>query len=172
MKQYTRSFKINAVKKAMSRDQYTKLNDVARGLNIPSSTLVTWVKKAKNNELEIDLTEGIENMSIEQRPQDWTLEERLNAVVATASLSPEELNSYCREKGIYSHHVDKWKLDFIKGKAQTEKAVSPSQIKDLKKENKILKRELNRKDKALAETAALLVLKKKAQFLWDTEEED
>ena len=46
------------------------------------------------------------------------------------------------------------------------------EVRTLKKENKSLKKDLNRKEKALAETAALLVLKKKAQEIWGGPEED
>jgi transposase len=111
-------------------------------------------------------------MSNDKRPQDWTSEERLNMVVACASLGDEALNAHCRMQGIYPHHVKQWKLDFINGHSAKQKTVSPSEIKILKHENKSLKKELNRKDKALAETAALLVLKKKVHEIWGNDEDN
>lgn len=79
------------------------------------------------------------------------------------------LNEYCRAKGLYPHHIQQWKQDFAKGPAA--KPVK-SDSKQLKQEIKQLQKELNRKDKALAETAALLVLKKKADALWGFNEDD
>ncbi len=111
-------------------------------------------------------------MNNDKRPQDWTLEERLNMVVACASLNDEALNEHCRAQGLYSHHIKQWKLDFINGNNPKQKAVYPSEIKTLKHENKSLKKELNRKDKALAETAALLVLKKKVHEIWGNDEDN
>ena len=111
-------------------------------------------------------------MSNDKRPQDWTLEERLNMVVLCASLSEEEVNTHCRAQGLYPHHIKQWKLDFIKDNVPKQKSVSPSEIKLLKHENKSLKKELNRKDKALAETAALLVLKKKVREIWGDDEDN
>jgi hypothetical protein len=58
-------------------------------------------------------------------------------------------------------HVQQWKLDFINGSPVNNKADTRSEVKTLKHENKTLKKEINRKDRALAETAALLVLQKK-----------
>jgi len=67
------------------------------------------------------------------------------------------------------HHIQQWKQDFAQGPT-TKLAKSDS--KQLKQEIKQLQKELNRKDKALAETAALLVLKKKADALWGFNEDD
>ena len=45
-------------------------------------------------------------------------------------------------------------------------------LKKLQAENRALKKDLLRKDKALAETSALLILKKKADLIWGDFEED
>jgi hypothetical protein len=73
----------------------------------------------------------------------------------------KKLSQYCREQGLYPHHAELWKLDFVNGYTPKQKVVSPSEMKILKQENKRLNKELNHKDKALAETATLLVLQKK-----------
>ena len=106
----------------------------------------------------------------EKRPQDWSLEERLNIVIVCASLDEEKMNAYCREQGVYPHHIKQWKADFASGQSSVSKVKLQPQIKQLKQENKALKKELNRKEKALAEAAALLVLKKKVNKLWGNEE--
>lgn len=169
---FTQSFKIQAVEKALSRSGVTTLNDIANSLGIGCSTLNKWIVKARNQEFDIVPSDEINRMTQDKRPQDWTLEERLNMVVACGSLNDEKLSEYCREQGLYPHHVNQWKLDFSSGNTAKEKVVSPSEIKILKHENKALKKELNRKDKALAETAALLVLQKKVNAIWGNDEDN
>ncbi|MFT5393234.1 MAG: hypothetical protein ACI8PT_003434 [Gammaproteobacteria bacterium] len=76
--------------------------------------------------------------------------------VLSTTLDEAGVNALCRERGIYAHHVAQWKHDFVSGTATSERA----NTKSLKGEVRDLKKELHRKDKALAETAALLVLQK------------
>jgi transposase len=109
-------------------------------------------------------------MKKEKRPQDWTLEERLNMIISCDALHDQALSEYCREQGIYPHHLAQWKLDFTNGR-QSGKPVPRNEVKTLKHENKVLKKALNRKDKALAETAALLVLQKKVHEIWGNDED-
>ena len=168
---FNQSFKIQAVEKALSRSDVTSLREVAGSLSIAPSTLHKWIVQARNQEFDMVSPEEINRMAQDKRPQDWSLEERLNMVVASGSLSGDKLSGYCREQGIYPHHVKQWKLDFVSGSSPKEKVVSPSQMKILKQENKTLKREINRKDKALAETAALLVLQKKVNAIWGNDED-
>jgi len=171
-RKFTTSFKIQAVEKALSRNENTTLTEIANSLSIGTSTLSKWIVKAKDQEFETVSHNEITSMSNDKRPQDWTLEERLNMVVACATLSDEALNTHCRAQGIYPHHIKQWKLDFISGNDPKQKVVSPSEIKTLKHENKSLKKELNRKDRALAETAALLVLQKKVHEIWGNDEDN
>ena len=169
---FTQSFKIQAVEKALNRNSSTSLKDVSVSLGIGFSTLNKWIVKARNQEFEPVSLDKLSRMTEDKRPQDWTLEERLNMIVVCSSLADEALSEYCREKGIYPHQVNQWKLDFVSGKTQESKAVSPSEVKTLKNQNKALKKELYRKDKALAETAALLVLQKKVKEIWGNGDED
>jgi len=168
---FSQSFKVQAVEKALGRNGNTPLNEIASSLGVSCSTLGKWIVKARNQEFDVVASDKINHMTQDKRPQDWTPEERLNMVVSCASLSDEKLSEYCREQGIYPHHVRQWKLDFVSGNRLKEKTVSPSELKILRHENKALKKELNRKDKALAETAALLVLQKKVQAIWGNDED-
>lgn len=81
----------------------------------------------------------------------------------SAGLKGESLNAFCREQGIFPHHLDAWKQDFINSNSRP----SPTTDKSLRAELNQVKKELNRKEKALAETAALLVLQKKCQAFWE-----
>ena len=165
---HTQSYKIQAVEKALSRSPQTSLQEIANTLEVGYSTLGKWISKSRKHELE-----GVDSLmkTKEKRPQDWSLEERLNMVISCASLEEEKMNAYCREQGVYSHHVKQWKEDFANGHSSVSKVKSQTQLKQLKKENKSLKKDLNRKEKALAETAALLVLKKKVNAIWGSDED-
>ena len=110
-------------------------------------------------------------MTTEKTPGQWTPEQKLLAVIDCESMDEERLSAYCREKGIFPHHVELWRKEFTEGSEKTA-SESRAQIKQLKDENKHLKKELERKEKALAETAALLVLKKKVDRIWEDKEGD
>jgi transposase len=166
---HTQSFKIQAVEKALSRSSQTSLQEIADSLGVGYSTLGTWMSKSRKHELE---SVNPLMKTKEKRPQDWSMEERLNMVISCASLEEEKMNAYCREQGIYSHHVKQWKDDFANDHLSVSKVKSQTQLKQLKKENKILKKDLNRKEKALAETAALLVLQKKVNAIWGNDEDN
>ena len=84
----------------------------------------------------------------------------------------EERVSWCRRKGLFGHHLEQWKKDAIKATTPNLSKGKADETRLLKKENESLKKDLLRKDKALAETAALLVLKKKAHSIWGDPEED
>ena len=95
-----------------------------------------------------------------------------------AALNEAEMPENCRKIGLFTEQKRQWKAAFISGVA-ARPASPPEQRKTLtvdQKKNKQtikkLERELKRKDKALAETAALLVLTKKAREIWGEPEVD
>ena len=163
------------MEKALNRSGVTTLKDVADSLGVGQSTLNKWMVKSRNQEFE-PLTDiesaSLSLMSKEKRPQDWNPEEKPNLIISCGSLDDDAISALCREKGIYPHHIKQWKLDFVSGASSHAQPSIASEGKTLKQENKALKKELNRKDKALAETAALLVLKKKASLIWGGSEDD
>jgi transposase-like protein len=169
---FSQSFKKQAVEKALNRQDNITLKEVADHLGVGLSSLSRWILQAKKQELETVSPNEILTMTKDKRPQDWTLEERLNMIISCAILDETDLAANCRKQGIYPHHIAQWKLDFTHGNHSGNKAVSRTEIKTLKHENKVLKKELNRKDKALAETAALLVLKKKVNEIWGNDEDN
>lgn len=159
MPRYNQQFKQQAVEKALSKSAETTLREIAIELSIGYSTLQKWIRLSKQGQLETSTV----NDNQEQRPQDWTLAQKFEALMDCHQLSEEEINAYCRERGIYSHHLSTWKQAFLSQNTPTD--VKASTL-ELKKDVKRLQSELNRKDKALSETAALLVLSKKCQALW------
>ena len=103
----------------------------------------------------------------EKRPQDWTAAEQLVALQETHGLPAEALQAWCRERGLFAHHLTSWKTVFCA--EAKEPASGVREIRALKDEIVDLKRDVVRKDKALAEAAALLILQKKFRALWEDE---
>lgn len=164
---FTQAFKVQSVEKALSRRPEQTLNKIADDLSVGYSTLQRWIRLAKQNKLETSKT----LMSKEQSPLDWTKTQRFEAILHCHSLNDEQVSTYCRESGIYPHHINAWKTEFLSDEKASESLSGQAQ-KKLKQENKHLQKELNRKDKALSETAALLVLSKKCQAIWGEKEVD
>jgi len=169
---FTQSFKIQAVEKALERANGVTVKDIADDLGVGHSTLGKWIALARKQKLEPMQDNEVLHMTKEKRPQDWSAEEKLNMVIACASLDEEKVSELCREQGVFPHHIKQWKQDFVSGQSASPKVSVRSDNKILRQENKALKKELNRKDKALAETAALLVLQKKVNAIWGNDEDN
>ena len=173
MSRYTQEFKVQSVKKVLSRRADQTQKDIADNLGVGLSTIHKWIRLAKDNQLEKTAPDSSKEPkgSLEKSPQDWNSAQRLDAIMYCHSMSDEQISSYCRENGIYPHHLKKWKAEFLSEKEGVD-ILSRQERKKLKQDNKRLQKELNRKDKALAETAALLVLSKKCQAIWGEKEVD
>ncbi len=106
-------------------------------------------------------------------PEGWSSQDKFHAVLETAALSEAERAEYCRQRGLYPEQVQRWRAS-CEGANDRSDAATKQQSEARKaerQENKELKRELRRKEAALAETAALLTLRKKARAIWGDEDE-
>ncbi len=139
--------------------------EIAQEFGIGRSTIGKWLRDNKQNG-------NIELSTKEKRPRDWTAEERLFALIETGSLTDAECTVWCRRNGIYPHHLDQWKKETISAMSSHSNKKQNKKERTLKKEITSLKKDLSRKDRALAETAALLVLKKKVQEIWGEPEDE
>ena len=74
------------------------------------------------------------------------------------------LYAWCREKGVFEHQLKQWREAFC-STTEPDPRESRAELRELKVKHEQLQRDLRRKDRALAETAALLVLQKKFQAL-------
>lgn len=165
--QYSPMFK-NAMIQKMSGPDAISATALSKKVNVPQSTLSTWLRKAgmdpsfnfPNN------TYVLNNMAKKKdpkRPDDWSAEDKLNIVLEASSLTDEQLGAFLRNKGLHKTHLDQWRLQMLNGLDNgSPKTKTPSRRADVKR-IRALEKELNRKEKALAETAALLVLKKKSR---------
>ena len=129
------------------------LDDVSRDVGIGVDTLARWRS---------------ESMSKPLRERVWTATARFDAVLTTAALDEAGKSAWCRAHGTYMQQLASWQQSATQALADPEEArASPMQTKQDRRRIKELERELLRKDRALAETAALLVLSKKAAAIFN-----
>ena len=168
---YSPEYKEQAIQKLLRREPGVTVKSVADSLNVGKSTLEGWVRKSRESPLPTTPENRVERpMTTEKTPQQWSLSERLRMVITCDPLSEEGISQKCRESGLYPHHVTQWKADFVRESRSQQNSSPQDKNKKLNREIKNLKLDLNRKEKALAEAAALLVLQKKAQLIWDPSE--
>jgi transposase len=164
MRKLSRASQEAIVEKALARDGRT-LTAIARAHNISRSTLFKWTKKY----LECSIIKQHKPGKINQA---LSALERFEHLIATATLDEAGVGAYCREKGIYSFQLTEWKEIFMNQKSSEKQQSNFIELKALRTENKQLKQEVRRKDSALAEATALLILKKKAALIWGEPVED
>jgi len=146
------------LKKIISPD--INIAGLAREEGISSSTLYTW-KQRYLCSMDKGMTGNYNNSS------KLASESKFLAVVETASLSESECNDYCRAKGIYPEQLKEWKKSCMQANSPLNTpTASNKEIKQYKNQIRSLEKELKYKEKALSETAALLVLRKKLSALW------
>jgi len=130
---------------------------------IPRATLQQWKKNYKIN--DVDELKGTS-------AEGWSAEAKFAAVLHTATLSEVEMNTYCRENGLYPGQIKTWREACVRGNHPQAKLQQRSGHREDKRKIQTLELELHRKEKALAEVTALLVLRKKYNALWEGEEEN
>ena len=161
---YSETFKSKMVRR-MTGPNGLSANALSREIGIAQTTLSSWLREASNG--KVSAMSNTNKKS--RRPQDWTAEEKIAAVTEAAALSEEELGAFLRRKGLHQAQLDTWRTAMVE--ALGRKTPRQSKSSPEKRRVRELEKELRRKDKALAETAALLVLKKKVQAIWGDEDE-
>lgn len=154
MARYGQTFKGNAVARLLP-PQCCPVEALSARIGISVSTLERW--RAEALAKAADGTGGGTNR--------WTPAARLDAIIATAAMDEATRSAWCREQGLFPAELDTWKQDAISGLGESKDAGTAETKRD-RHRIKELERDLNRKDKALAETAALLVLSKKLSAIF------
>ncbi len=169
---YPETFKQKMVLR-MSGPMAISANGLSEEIGVSQTTLSKWLREAAgDNSMTKSVNGKTSKEKVGKRPQDWTAAEKLEAVLEAASLSEQELGEYLRRKGLHEAQLEQWRLRVTDAAMEalqtrsTRKKVS-AEAKQVRK----LERELRRKEKALAETAALLVLKKKVAAIWGDEDD-
>lgn len=139
---------------------------IAKEEGISEQTLRNWQKRARRD--------GYAAPGTDAQSEEWSTQDKFVVVVETASMNESELAEYARKKGLYVEQIKAWRDACMNanGGIAKEAARLNRALKDSQKERRKLERELHRKEKALAEAAALLVLRKKARAIWGDPEDE
>jgi transposase-like protein len=142
------------------------VKEIAEEEGISTATLYYWRKQLRNS--------GVVVPNNHTSSEQWSAQTKLAVVAETYAMTENEISQYCREKGLYPDQVHNWKKECMQGfKSRKEQEVeTKKQAKSDKLEIKALKKELRYKEKALAETTAILVLRKKLRAFYGEEPEE
>jgi transposase-like protein len=168
MRRYSETVKAD-VRRRMSPPARQSVAQISKELGIHLATLYAWRKAWR--------LQGEVVPASEKAPETWSTADKFTVVLESAGLNATELGAFCRERGLYPEQVDRWRQ--AAQDANANSMLTMADQKDLEKrhqqdqrEIKRLQQELRRKDKALAEAAALLMASKKIQAYWGEDGED
>ena len=157
MARYGEAFRNRAVARLLPPES-ANVGAVAKEIGVSVQTLERWREDAQ---------------SMPALGRAWTARARLEAVITTAAMDESGKSAWCREHGVYPAELDQWCASAAAALAEPEEArASPQATRQDKKRIKELECELLRKDRALAETAALLVLSKKVAAIFNKGEDE
>ena len=154
-----------AILRRMLPPNNESIQKIAQQEGIAEQTLRNWRNEARKSGKAVPATDA--------PAEKWSTQDKFLIVMETYSMSETELAEYARKKGVFVEEIKLWRDACMNanGGVAKEAARLNKELKDSEKERKKLQKELDRKDKALAETAALLVLSKKAAAIWGDPED-
>lgn len=162
MARYSPELKEQIVRKMMPPNSQS-VAAISQETGISAPTLYAWKKQFR-----------AKGHIVPSRPSNadhWDAKAKLAAVIQTASLNETERAAWCREHGLYVEQLEAWQQAF-ESMDVSDSPASKADLAAARKHNRRLEKELRRKEKALAEAAALLTLSKKAQAIWGTDEDN
>lgn len=164
--EYSEVFKTKMVQKMVGPNARTACA-LAEEAGMSQPTLSRWLREAGNVG---DMSKKTKKPKTTKKSMKWTELEKLRAVVEASSLSDEELGAFLRREGIHAARLDEWRKTALESFNRAGR--SRRKTSEESKKIKTLERDLRRKDKALAEVSALLILKKKANAIWGDVDDD
>ena len=170
--EYSEAFRRKMVQK-LSVPNAKSASQLSREVGVSQVTLSRWLREARKmapQERDVLAENSTVEPTMKRRPEDWSFAEKLRLVMEAEDLAEEELGTFLRQKGIREGLWQQWRVA-VKEALEGAPKATPKKSED-KKKIRALEKELKRKEKALAEAAALLVLQKKVQALWGDEEDD
>jgi transposase len=163
---YTDSFKAKMVQRLSAPNAISAIK-LSKEVGVSQSALSRWLEVARKVE---PMTKERPSDRAVQTGSTRTVEEKMRIVMAAAALGPGELGAFLRREGVHEAELEQWRAAVQSaldgdGPRPSSRGADTKRIKELE-------RELRRKDKALAETAALLVLQKKVREIWGDGDDD
>ena len=159
---YSNRIKSSVIRKILPPENRS-VPEVAKEMGISEQTIYNWKKKAENGNMSLD-RESLSPASIGRT-------EKFSLLLESKDRNEETKGAWLREKGLHSEHLNLWEQE-LRNILKDKDTKYKDEVLKLRKSNKELEKELRRKEKALAEMAALLTLKKKAQAIWGDREDD
>lgn len=164
---HSAAFRAKMVEKMLRTDSPSTYA-VAAEVNLPQSTLARWKRQALTMG---DMGSKSKNKTAAGKRKQWTVEERLRLLHEASQLSEDEFGAFLRREGLHAGQLAQWREAVHEAFGTKTPETKRRSLEDSKR-IRALERELERKDKALAESAALLWLKKKAKEIWGDEDDD
>lgn len=156
---YTEAFRAKMVQRMLGPNAKSA-TALAEEIGIHQPTLSRWLRDAR-----------ILGGTMKKKTQRWTSSDKLRIVLAASQLKNDELGAFLRREGVHEDHLERWRSTMLaaleEDGARRSRGPSPEA-----KELVAVQRDLRRKEKALAEASALLVLKKKADAIWGVVDDD
>ncbi len=156
MTKYTKEKKEHALA-LMAAPQNKAVPEVSRLTGISEATLYLWRQQARNSGRAVP-GDG-------SNPEQWSAADKFAVVLETAALGEAELAEYGRSKGVFVEQIRRWRTEAQAALSERENSARAGERAQDKKRIRALEKDLRRKEKALAETAALLVLSRKYEAL-------
>ena len=164
MPTYSEAFKSKMVQRMLGPQARSAIS-LSGETGISQSSLSKWLREAKVR----PMADERKPPKKEKRPEDWTAAEKLSAVMDASRLSDAELGEFLRRNGLHEAQLTQWRQAALEALgAGTKPSRAPAESRRVRE----LEKEVQRKDKALAEAAALLVLQKKVRAIWGDGDDD
>ena len=158
-KRFSKEFKEAIVKKLISRGNKT-MEQFCNENNVALSSVSRWQSECAN----------VLEMKHKKDKSKYSAEKILRIISETYSLNEEDLGIYLRKNGLHTNQLTEWRSGILSSMSQPKVKLNKKDDRDI--EIKDLKKNLRKKDAALAEVSALLILQKKANLLWPSPNED
>ena len=161
---YSENFKQAAIKKWLAPGS-KGIKAIARELGIAPSTIFGWKEKYA-------IDGGMKKHNLKKVTNKWSPSEKLEAVIKQATLTEQEFGEYLRANGLFSKEVDGFKKEILVATSNKGRPKIDKEILELRHDKNMLEKNINRKDRALAEMSARIVLLKKSHLLWGDPEDE
>ena len=157
---YPEEFKKQAVLKFINRGTKS-VKKLSEELNTSGNNLYRWCNEFNGN-----------TAMAKSKAESWSPEQKLKAITETSSMSENELGEYLRKHGLHSSDLKEWRENFFESQKSVGRPRKDPEVFELRKKEKSLKKDLRRKEKALAEMSARVVLLKKSREIFGDDEDE
>jgi transposase len=171
VREYSESFKRKLVQR-MLMPHGPSANRLSQEVGVNQPTLSRWLREATTLEPVTKRRKRPATpkpSTVQKRPEDRSSSDKLRLMLEASALSEADVGEFLRRHGLHEADLAAWRevaLTALSGSPTVQpRAGEAKRVRELEKE-------LRRKDKALAETAALLVLQKKVRAIWGDGDED